>query len=433
MGAKGLPVTAIISATTLLLINLGLLWLMMAAPVGRRTITVRRALKARPERIWDAVYPKGIAANWHPSVLSTGISEGNSNRVDLAYRYPDRKGRPIRRTLEISDAIEDPIGRYTYRSRVVEDSVLDADFWKNYQEQRTVTAASDGADLTVEQTDIYRGLAYLIFRYFSLRREVRALEGYLATGDAKSTGWLFEHPLVQVALGIVSTLLLWSFFGFTPSGLILSTLLTVVIVLHEFGHMAAYRAFGHKHARMIFIPLLGGIAIGGRPYNSRFEVATCALMGPGMSAFLVPMVIALHGSVSKALHHQVYNGPILLFLLILGAFNLLNLLPMYRFDGGQVLRQIFRSRNALMAGSFGVTLVILWIGYRVGLSSTALVAALAVFTLMSLIGFGSVKPKDSLEEMSAGERMMTTFGLYSAVAIHGYAIIFACDRLFPLH
>jgi len=423
-------VTAIISATTLLLINLGLLWMMMAAPVGRRTITLRRALKATPERIWDAVSPRGAAAGWHPSVLSSAIRVGDPSRVDLSYSSPDRKGRPIRRTLEISRLSEETIGQYSFETRVVEDSSLHAEFWQNYREERTVTAMADGADLVVKQTDIYRGLAFLIFRYFSLRREIRALEGFLATGNAKPTGWLFEHPLVQVALGILSTLLLWSFFGFTASGLLLSTLLTVVIVLHEFGHMAAYRAFGHGHVRMIFIPLLGGIAIGGRPYNSRFEMATCALMGPGMSAFLVPVGIALQDLAAKASNHHVYNGPILLFLLILGAFNLLNLLPMYRFDGGQVLRQIFRGRNALTAGSFAVTLVILWIGYQVGLSSSALVATLAVFTLMSLIGYGSVKPKDSLDDMSPGERLMTVFGLYSAVAIHGYAIIYACDQLF---
>jgi Zn-dependent protease len=426
-------VNAILSATLLLLINLGLLWLMMAAPVGRRTITVRRALKATPERIWDAISPKGGAANWHPSVLSSSIRADDPSRVDLSYSYPDRKGRPIRRTLEISRLSEDRLGHYAYETRVVEDSALDGEFWKNYREQRTVTAMAGGADLVVEQTDTYRGLAYLIFRYFSLRREMRAFEGFLATGKAKSGGWLFEHPLVQVMLGILSTLLLWSFFGFTGSGLLLSTLLTVVIVLHEFGHMAAYRAFGHQHVRMIFIPLLGGIAIGGRPYNSRFEMATCALMGPGMSAFLVPMVIAMHSAVSRAPHHQVFTGPVLLFLLILGSFNLLNLLPMYRFDGGQVLRQIFRGRNSLMAGSFAGTLVILGIGYRVGLSSTALVATLAVFTLMSLIGFGSIKPKEQLDEMSPGERLMTAFGLYSAMAIHGYAVIFACDRLFSIH
>ncbi len=46
--------------------------------------------------------------------------------------------------------------------------------------------------------------------------------------------------------------------------------------------------------------------------------------------------------------HEVLSGSnpvaanlVLLFLLVGGAFNMLNLLPMSRFDGGQVIRQIF--------------------------------------------------------------------------------------------
>ena len=111
----------------------------------------------------------------------------------------------------------------------------------------------------------------------------------------------------------------------------------LVILLHELGHMVAYRAFGHPSVRMIFVPLLGGIAIGGRPYNSHFEVATCALMGAGFSALLVPILVAAHQSVQGIPHPAAMDGPTLVFLVILGAFNLLNLLPTYRFDGGQVL------------------------------------------------------------------------------------------------
>jgi Zn-dependent protease len=194
--------------------------------------------------------------------------------------------------------------------------------------------------------------------------------------------------------------------------------------------MAAYRTFGHRKVRMIFIPLLGGLAIGGRPYNSLFEVATCALMGPGMSAFFVPILIAAVEATNADWLPAQLRGPLLVFLLILGAFNLLNLLPMYRFDGGQVLRQIFVRRSSLVAGSFGITLVILGVGWSIGLSLTALLAALAVFTLLSLIGFGSVKPKEELEKMSAAERMLVSFGLYAAVSMHGYAIIYSADALF---
>jgi Zn-dependent protease len=181
---------------------------------------------------------------------------------------------------------------------------------------------------------------------------------------------------------------------------------------------------------MIFIPLLGGIAIGGRPYNSVFEVATCALMGPGMSAFLVPILIAAREASEAGLLPHMLAGPILIFLLILGGFNLLNLLPMYRFDGGQVLRQVFLQRKALVGASFAVTLAILCVGWLIGAPNNALLAGLAVFTLLSLIGSGSVKPKEKLEPMGSAERLLVGFGLYSAVAMHSYAVIYAAKALF---
>ncbi len=59
-------------------------------------------------------------------------------------------------------------------------------------------------------------------------------------------------------MAVASTLLL-ALFRLTMHGLVLSIQLNVVIVLHELGHMAAYRAFGHRSARMIVIPLLAAL------------------------------------------------------------------------------------------------------------------------------------------------------------------------------
>lgn len=408
-----------VSVILLLAINLGLIWLLIAAPVGRRTLHLTRVFKAPPPRIAALVSPLGAEAAWHPSVLaSERLSAG---RVRQTFSHPDRRGDPITRTLAVSERAD--AGEISCETRVIEDSALDAVFWKNYVERRFLRPVPGGTALTVEQTDRYRGVAFLILRYIQLRREMKALEQWLATGKGEVRGWL-ERPAMQVGLAVLSTLLLWPFFGLNARGLLLSSLLTVVIVLHELGHMAAYRAFGHQRVRMIFVPLLGGIAVGGRPYNSRFEVAVCALMGAGMPAFLVPPLMALHDAASAE-----WGVLLLIFLLILGAFNLLNLLPMHRFDGGQVLRQVFSSRPSLLVASFLVTLAILWVGWRIGLPAGLLIAGLAVFTALSLLGAGGVKPKAALDPMTAPQRLLAGFGLYAAIVLHGYAIIYACDRL----
>lgn len=417
------------SVTFLLAINLGLVWLLMAAPLGQRTLRLHRKFEAEPMRVWSAVFPLGPHADWHHAVLSS--QRIGSGRVRQALTHLDRRGQPIERVLEVRDVSAHAGTRMGFMTRVIDDSALDPSFWQHFQERRSVSAAAGGTLLTVEQSDRYRGVAFLLYRYFALRREIGALEQWLRRGRSEPNG-LFERPVVQASLAILSTLLLWPFFGLDIHGLMLSTMLTMVIVLHELGHMAAYRAFGHRGVRMIFVPLLGGIAIGGRPYHSAYEIAFCALMGAGVSALLVPLVIVAERLLAQSSGAAAgFANPALVFLVILGAFNLLNLLPMHRFDGGQVLRQVFSSRQTLAMASFGVALAVLCVGWRIGLPAPALVAGLAVFTLLSLLGRGrSVRPRHALVPMTGNQRLLAGCGLYAAVVIHGYAIVHACDRLF---
>lgn len=414
-------------ALFLLIANLGLIWLLMAAPLGRRTIRLRRMLHEDPERVWQAVHPLGRDALWYPSLIDSAAEPG-TGKVVQRLAHADRRGNPIRRTLELSE-LSGP-WQYAYEARVVEDSALHPSFWTNYCERRMVEQSKDGTELIVEQTDRYRGLAFLVFRFFALRRELDALQGWLETGRIDQRG-LFEQPGTQLLMAVLSTLVLWPFFGLTASGLIYSCLLTVVIALHELGHLAAYRAFGHQTVRMIFIPLLGGLAIGGRPYNSRFELAACALMGPGMSAFLVPVLVAAQSAFAQSPAAHAYAGYVLVFLLVLSAFNLLNLLPMSRFDGGQVLRQVFPTQDGLLGGTFLVTAAILFTGWRVGVPSQALFGGLAVMALLSLSNRASARMREELVDMSAGERLFAGFGYYAALAIHAYGLVYACDLLFP--
>jgi len=421
--------TTLQSAILLLVINLGLLWLLMRAPLGRRTIRLSRTYSCSPDVLWSAINPGGPDASWHHSVLSSQPVANRQGLIEQTYRHLDKNGAPCRRLLALETSPHLARNAHGFQSRIIDDSALDPAFWSSYRERRIIRPAGDSALLEIEQTDRYRGLAFLLFRYFVLRREMQALDGWLKTGESLPQGQ-FERPLVQGGLAVLSTLLLWPFLGFDAAGLMLSTFLTLVIALHELGHMAAYRMFGHTHVRMIFVPLLGGIAIGGRPYRSLFEVATCALMGAGMSAFLVPIFTVATQLADAGWLPSASREPLLIFMLILGAFNLLNLLPMHRFDGGQILRQVFRTRGSQIAASFVVTLCILSIGFQVGIPAKILTAGLLVFTLVSFISGGSAKPRQMLEEMKDGERMLVAFGLYAALAMHGYAIIFATEKVF---
>ena len=238
--------------------------------------------------------------------------------------------------------------------RVEDNSSLAVSFWADYREDNAIAESDGGSLVTLRRTDRYRGLAFLVFRFFAMRRELARLKQWAETG-AFARGGLFERPITQLGFAVVSALILWPLFGLSPRGLVLAVVLTAVVALHELGHMAAFRVMGHRRVRMIFIPLLGGIAIGGRPYDSRFEVAFVALMGAGFSAFVIPIAIASSDLADRA-GHPLAAGVLATLAGFAAFFNIANLVPVWKFDGGQVLRQIFPSQLPLAFVSFATLL-----------------------------------------------------------------------------
>ncbi|KRB22722.1 MULTISPECIES: peptidase M50 [Mesorhizobium] len=411
-------VTAILVAS-----NLGLIFLLMTAPLGLRTVRMSRLIAVDRQRLWPALWPLGSDAGWSGEILSAGALDGEGvSRIMLSWE--GRDGRPIERRARFDDVVEGS----RFSMRVVEDTALDASFWKDYRETAELVSEDGGTRVTLSQTDRYRGVAFLVFRYFAMRRELSKLQRWALTGQYRKGGW-FEHPLSQVGFAVLSALMLWPFFGLHLGGLALASILTSVVALHELGHMAAFRLMGHRKARMIFIPLLGGVAIGGRPYNSRFEVAFVALMGAGFSAFLVPIVIAA-SALAGGEGHKAAAALLAALAGCAALFNIANLVPVWKFDGGQVLRQICPGPIALALASFFLLSAFLAVGWRAGFSSGFLLAAGAVFSILSLLTMGSgVKPRHELEPIRTVDRFAIAGALLAVFVIHGCGVLWASAQL----
>ena len=266
----------------------------------------------------------------------------------------------------ISCGLEDVVEGERFSTRVVDDSSLDSAFWSHYRDVVELGGQDGKVRVTLSRTDRYRGAAFLIFRYFALRRELGKLKSWAETGKYRAGG-MFEHPASQVGFAVLSAFLLWPLFGLTRGGFVVAAVLTTVVALHELGHMAAFRMMGHRKVRMIFVPLLGGIAIGGRPYDSRFEVAFVALMGAGFSAFLVPIAIAACVYAGGE-GWRAAAGVLGTLAGIAALFNVANLVPVWKFDGGQVLRQICPGPATLALSSFVLLSAFLAARLRGGLS-----------------------------------------------------------------
>ena len=397
--------------------------MLFRSPLGLRTVRLSRVVAMDRQRLWQALWPLGGDAGWSGEILSAEALDGQGvARIMLSWE--GRDGQPIERRSRFEDVVEG--SRFTMR--VIEDTALDASFWKDYCETTELASEGEGTRVTLGQTDRYRGVAFLVFRYFAMRRELGKLQLWAKTGKYRKGGW-FEHPLSQVGFAVLSAFILWPFFGLNLGGFALAAILTSVVALHELGHMAAFRLTGHRKARMIFIPLLGGIAIGGRPYDSRFEVAFVALMGAGFSAFLVPVLIAASGLASGD-GHRLAAALLATLAGFAALFNIANLVPVWKFDGGQVLRQICPGPIVLALASFSLLSALLALGWLAGFSQSFLLVAGAVFAILSLLTMGSgVKPRHELKPIRTFDRFAMAGALLAVFAIHGYGLLWASARL----
>jgi len=412
-----------ILAVVLVTLNLGLIFLFFALPLGVRTIRMSRMIGADRQHLWSALWPFGENVAWSGQQLS-GERMDDSGLARVRLGWDGRDNRPIERIVRLEDVVEGE----RFSARVVDDSSLDVSFFADYRETAELSDEAGKTRVTLTRTDRYRGAAFLLFRYFALRRELGKLKVWAETGRYRAGG-IFEHPASQVGLALLSVLIMWPVFGLNIGGLVLAMVLTIVVALHELGHMAAFRVMGHRKVRMIFIPLLGGIAIGGRPYDSRFEVAFVSLMGAGFSAFLVPLAIA-------ACNYSVGEGwrfTASVFATLAGIaalFNVANLVPVWKFDGGQVLRQICPGPVSLALASFVLLSAFLALGYAAGFSATLLVCAGVIFAVLSLITAGSgIKPRHELRRLEGFERVAIAGALLAVFSIHASGLLWASARM----
>ncbi|MCX7305082.1 MAG: site-2 protease family protein [Hyphomicrobiales bacterium] len=412
-----------ILAVVLVTLNLGLIFIFFALPLGVRTVRLSRVIAADRDRVWSALWPFGENAAWSGQQLSgEQMDDPALARVQLSWE--GRDGKPIERTVRLEDAVEGE----RFSATVIDDSSLDVSFFADYRETAELSVEAGKTRVTLARTDRYRGGAFLLFRYFALRRELRKLKIWAETGRYRAGG-IFEHPASQVGFALLSVLILWPIFGLNIGGLVLAMVLTTVVALHELGHMAAFRVMGHRKVRMIFVPLLGGIAIGGRPYDSRFEVAFVALMGTGFSAFLVPLAIAAcNYSVGEGWR---FTATVCATLAGIAAlFNVANLVPVWKFDGGQVLRQICPGPVSLALASFTLLSAFMAVGYAAGFPVMLLVLAGAIFAILSLITAGSgIKPRHELRRLQGFERVAIAAALLAVFAIHASGLMWASARM----
>lgn len=154
------------------------------------------------------------------------------------------------------------------------------------------------------------------------------------------------------------TVLLITIFLFLGSGLISNPILDIIIIIfiiiiHELGHLIAMKAYGYKDVKMFFIPFFGA-AVSGKKENiisSKKAIISLAGPVPGITLGFLLLITSFF------LHSQFVYKLSIMFIYING----LNLLPLFPFDGGRFMSEMFFIRNRYFEFIFKVIAVSIFI------------------------------------------------------------------------
>src|SRR5438128_11478279 len=169
-------------------------------------------------------------------------------------------------------------------------------------------------------------------------------------------GWslpIFRIAGIQLRIHVTFLLLIaWLAFGYYAEGgsavaasrVLFILLLFLCVVLHEFGHAFAAKAFGINTPDITLLPI-GGVARLERMPEKPTQELVIALAGP-MVNVVIALGLFVAGGPQAVLHPgAVESGGLIAQLLTINILLLLfNLLPAFPMDGGRVLRALLATR-----------------------------------------------------------------------------------------
>jgi Zn-dependent protease len=158
-------------------------------------------------------------------------------------------------------------------------------------------------------------------------------------------------------LGNISVLLI-TIVLFLGSGLINNPvvdifIIIIVILIHETGHLIAMKLFGYKDVKMFFIPFFGAAVSGRHDDVGPSKKAIISLAGPVPGIIFGLTLVMLSGFAQTEL---LYKAALMFVYL-----NGLNLLPLFPFDGGRIMTEMFFIRNRYFEFLFKVFAVAVFI------------------------------------------------------------------------
>lgn len=155
-----------------------------------------------------------------------------------------------------------------------------------------------------------------------------------------------ESPWLKSLISLGAYLLL-GYYIFPGYKILL--LITAIVLIHEMGHFLAMKYFRYSELGIFFIPLLGAYVSGSKREVSQLQSAIILLAGP-LPGILIGAALYLADTYLGPLYllDIPYTRIAWLFILL----NLINLLPVYPLDGGQLLNRVFLDEESIWSRAF---------------------------------------------------------------------------------
>lgn len=205
-------------------------------------------------------------------------------------------------------------------------------------------------------TLLIAGVAYCLATLFILRGGLRSPRRHTEIVGMDVEGGFMAIASIGFAM--------WFF------GPLYGLALILVVVIHEFGHVAAFRICGHDDARFRLVPLMGGVAISNQIPASQEKQFFISLMGPAIG--IGPMILAFGLVPLAAQIHPMAASFLWVFGSVTGALNFFNMLPFWPLDGGKMIQILAYSFWPPLALALGTVMSAAFIVAAIGLQSILL-------------------------------------------------------------
>src|SRR5215831_765547 len=197
---------------------------------------------------------------------------------------------------------------------------------------------------------------------------------------------------IRSAVSLALYLLIGYYFFSANWALLL--ILTGIVIFHELGHFLAMKLFHYKELGIFFIPLLGAYASGTKREVSQMQSAIILLAGPLPGIIVGIVLFILAKNRMTEIGYEEYwlltrTAALLTFL------NVLNLLPIYPLDGGQLLNRLFLDESNIV-GKIFVIVSALALGYfavKIEFYALLVLPAMLLFRLRSDTKFDELTRK----------------------------------------